>query len=113
MQAVPKLRVYPRLWRMSRARFPHPPQWPDHLELLCSLARDFCRRHRRLLARLPPGEKMFLRSLADVDVGDFISMLRSDFPAEINPLSRIDPADPLIDRHQDPFASTRGRFYHA
>jgi hypothetical protein len=80
MADPPPLHVYPALWRQSRAQYPHDAQWPDQLRLLCQLARDYRRAHRREVKALPPGERLFLQCLDEVDVEDLITTLRHDYP---------------------------------
>jgi hypothetical protein len=98
MPDVPELRIYPRLWTESRNRYPHDWQWPDQLRLLCKLARDFRRNHRAEVKACGPGERLFLQSLDQVDVEDMIATLRSDYPGEANPMLRIDPSDPYVEK---------------
>jgi hypothetical protein len=100
MPDVPPLHVYPRLWTESRNRFPRDEQWPDQFKLLCALARAWRQNNRAAYRRLPKGEQLFIRSLATIDVDDFIAELRSRFPNEASPLARIDPADPFVDKSQ-------------
>jgi hypothetical protein len=95
MDVAPPLRVYPALWNESRRQFPHDWQWPDQLRCLCALARDYRRHHGRICNALPPGERLFLRSLATLDPDELIAMLRVDFPHEANPMRRIDPFGPV------------------
>jgi hypothetical protein len=99
MPDVPPLVVYPGLWELSRASFPDDAQWPDQLKLLCALARDYRCAHAREVSALPPGEQLFLQSLAEVDTADLIETLRKDYPGE-NPLMRIAPDD--YNPHLDP-----------
>jgi hypothetical protein len=40
--------------------------------------------------------------LDEVDVVDLITALRQDYPGEVNPMLRIDPADPGVDKSQWP-----------
>jgi hypothetical protein len=98
MAEVPPLVVYPELWRQSRALHPHDWQWPDQLRCLCRLARDYRRKHRAAFIKLPEGERLFLQALDQVDVEDFIATLKSDFPHEANPMLRIDPSDPFVEK---------------
>jgi hypothetical protein len=96
---VPPLVAYPELWKQSLDR--HPADWRAQLRSLCALARMYRRDHRRDYTKLPLGEKRFLQALATVDVGDFIRALESDYPDE-NPMTRIDPSDPYVDKSQYP-----------
>jgi hypothetical protein len=96
------------MWAESRARFPHDWQWPDQLRCLCALTRDYRRRHGRICNALPPGERLFLESLDEIDVDEFIAMLRSDYPDEANPMLRIDPSDPLVEKP----VTMNGRHFH-
>jgi hypothetical protein len=98
MAEVPPLVVYPKLWRQSRDQYPHDWQWPDQLRALCQLARDWRQNNRAVYRRLPDGERLFLRSLAEIDTAEFITMLRNDFPHEANPMLRIDPSDPFVEK---------------
>jgi hypothetical protein len=111
--SVPRLVVYPFLWDQSRQRFPFDYQWPDQLRLLCRLAREYRRAHGREVNALPQGERMFLQCLDEVDVEDLITTLRNDYPGEANPMVRIDPADPGVDRSQYPglYPEMNGRKY--
>ena len=109
---VPPLVVYPRLWTESRNQYPHDWQWPDQLRCLCRLARDFRRQHRAEVMACGGGERLFLQSLDQVDVEDFIATLKSDFPHDQNPMLRIDPSDPFVEQTQlTPIMN--GRRYHA
>jgi hypothetical protein len=112
---VPPLLVYPELWQQSRERYPHDWQWPDQLRHLCALARAFRRQHRAEVGACGEGERLFLQSLAQIDVEDFIVTLRSDFPNESNPMLRIDPSDPYVDRSQYPslYPTMNGKRYRA
>jgi len=98
----PPLRVFPHLWRQSRERFPNDWQWPDQLRCLCALARDYRRQHRAAVRACGEGERMFLRALDEIDPAEFIEMLRTDFPHEANPMLRIDPSDPFVDKSPYP-----------
>ena len=98
MPDAPPLHVYPRLWQQSREQFPSDAQWPDQLRCLCRLARDYRRAHARVVNALPEGERLFLQALDQVDVEDMIATLRSDFPHERNPMLRIDPSDPFVEK---------------
>jgi hypothetical protein len=113
MPDVPPLHVYPRLWTESRNLYPHDYQWPDQLRLLCKLAGAYRKAHPKVVNALPAGERMFLQCLDEVDVGDLITTLRHDYPGEANPMLRIDPADPGVDRAQYPglYPEMNGRKY--
>jgi hypothetical protein len=80
---------------------------------LCQLARDYRRAHRREVKALPPGEQIFLQCLDEVDVEDLITTLCHDYPGEANPMARIDPADPGVDKAQYPglYPEMNGRKY--
>ena len=91
---VPQLRVYPMLWDRSVSRHPH--DWRAQLRSLCALARMYKRDHHRDYTKLPLGEKRFLQALATVD----ITTLQHEYPTEDNPLLRIDPHDPHVDKEQ-------------
>jgi hypothetical protein len=96
----PPLVVYPQLWTESRLKFPHDWQWPEQFRLLCALARDYRKNNRAAYRRLPEGERLFLQALDQVDVEDFIATLRSNYPRDLNPMLRIDPSDPYVDKSQ-------------
>jgi hypothetical protein len=99
---VPPLRVFPELWRQSREQYPLDQEWPDQLRLLCKLAHDFRRQHCAVVKTCGRGEQLFLKSLDLIDVEDFILSLRAEYPDEPNPMLRIDPNDPGVDRSQYP-----------
>ena len=98
MPDVPPLHVYPRLWSESRLKYPRDEQWPDQLRCLCRLARDYRKANPRVVKALPDGERLFLQGLAEIDTAEFIAMLRNDFPRERNPMLRIDPSDPFVEK---------------
>jgi hypothetical protein len=100
MASPPPLRVYPSLWVASRERFPDDAQWPDQFRLLCQLADGYRKRNRAAYRRLPEGERLFIQSLATVNVDDFIATLSSKYPHDCNPMLRVDPSDPFVDRSQ-------------
>jgi hypothetical protein len=97
---IPRLVAYPRLWDLSVAR--HPRDWRKQLRSLCALARVYRRDHRRDYAKLPLGEKQFLKALSSVDISDLIRTLETDFPDEADPLQRISPHDPYVNREDYP-----------
>jgi hypothetical protein len=98
--SVPPLQIYPSLWAASRRQFPRDEQWEDQFRCLCALARRYRRKNRAEYCRLPEGERLFLQSLDQVDVEDFIATLRSKYPRDPNPMLRIDPSDPYVDKSQ-------------
>jgi hypothetical protein len=110
---VPPLVVYPHLWQQSRER--HPTCWQDQFRCLCELARAFRIEHRATVVTLSDGERMMLQALDQVDVEDMIITLESDFPDEPNPLLRIDPSDPFVDKSQYPgmYPTMNGKRYRA
>ena len=110
----PELVIYPSLWQRSRERFPHDWQWPDQLRYLCELAADYRANNRPAYRALPDGERLFLQALATVDVPDLICSLKNDYAAEANPMLRISPDDPYVDRSQYPnIYRVNGKRYHA
>ena len=96
MAEPPPLRVYPELWRQSREQCPD--NWQDQFRCLCALARDYRREHRAVVKTLPEGERLFLQALDQYDVEDIIATIAADFPDEPNPLLRLDPSDPFVER---------------
>jgi hypothetical protein len=100
MAAPPALQIYPSLWEQSRARYPDDAQWPDQFRTLCALARDYRHNNRTAYRRLPEGERLFIQSLATVDIDDFIATLQTKYPRDPNPMLRIDPSDPYVDKSQ-------------
>jgi hypothetical protein len=110
---VPPLVAYPALWRQSLDR--HPADWRAQLRSLCALARIYRRDQRAAYKALPRGEKLFLQALATVDVGDLIRTLESDYPAERNPLLRISPGDPFVNKDDFPgvYQMNGKRYFHA
>jgi hypothetical protein len=99
--SAPPLHVYPHLWTESRNQYPHDHQWPDQLRCLCALARAYRKANPKVVNALPAGERLFLQSLDQIDVEDFIETLKSDFPGEPNPMLRIDPSDPGVTNKED------------
>jgi hypothetical protein len=110
---APPLVVYPHLWQQSRER--HPTSWQDQFRCLCQLARAYRREHRATVMTCSEGEQMMLQALDQVDVEDMIITLEIDFPDESNPLLRIDPSDPFVDKSQYPdlYPAMNGKRYHA
>ena len=100
MAEPPPLRVYPELWRQSRAQHPH--DWRNQFRCLCRLARDYRRDHRAMVLACGHGERLFLQALDQCDPQEIIDAMVADFPSEPNPLLRIDPSDPFVDKSQYP-----------
>ena len=111
--SAPPLVVYPELWRQSLLQHPH--DWRAQFRCLCQLARTWRENNRAASRCLPDGERMMLQALDQVDVEDMITTLESDFPDESNPLLRIDPSDPFVDKSQYPdlYPAMNGKRYHA
>jgi hypothetical protein len=111
--SAPPLVVYPELWRQSLLQ--HPDDWRAQFRCLCQLARAYRREHRATVMTCSEGERMMLQALDQVDVEDFIITIESYFPDEPNPLLRIDPSDPFVDKSQYPglYPAMNGKRYHA
>jgi hypothetical protein len=99
--APPALRVYPSLWALSVKKFPRDEQWPDQFKHLCKLVKRFRREHRAEVLACGEGERLFLQALDQCDREDMIRTLRNEYPHE-NPMRRIDPSDPSVDKTQYP-----------
>ena len=101
------------MWQQSLKQ--HPTSWKDQFRALCRLAAAYRREHRADYVKLPRGEKLFLQVLDQCDPQEIIDATVDDFPDEPNPLLRLDPSDPFVDKSQYPgmYPTMNGKRYYA